>query len=225
MKKFNISRFFGEPGAYSTSKSITFNGSNFVMEVRKNGYEYRPMETKWYNSPRFRMFILAIFEIIFYILTRRPLYNNWYISSLFVIIAILSLFIYTNMFNDSKNLRMNHGAEHKVINAFINRDLENADKYSRFSEDCGSNIYSTLAILVFISPIIKFPITIFFIYMIIYNNLKPLRIIAFNTVGKFVQKFTTAEPTEEILKNAKDGFKKLLYIEVEKMIKDSTYEL
>ena len=218
MKKFNI---FGDSGASSTSKSITFTGLNFEMEVGKDGYEYRPRKSKLYNNRYIRIFIFAILEIIFYIVTRRPIYDNWYMSTLFLVFVTV-LFIYTYMFNDS--LRMNHGAEHKVINAFLNHDLENAEKHSRFSDDCGSNIYSMLVIFIFISPIIKFPVTIFLIYIVIYNNLKPLRITVFNTIGKFVQRFTTAEPTEEIMKSTKDGFEKLLYIEVEKMIKDSMYK-
>lgn len=221
MKKFNIPRFFGDAGAFSTSKSVTFVGSNFEMEVNKNGYECRPVTPKWYNNTYIRIFILAIFEIIFYITTKRSIYNNWFMSLSFLALFILSLCIYGYIFNNFKNLRMNHGAEHKVINAFINHDLENVDKYSRFSDDCGSNIYSVFVILLAISPIIRFPVTIFLIFMIIYNDLRPVRMATFNTIGKFVQKFTTAEPTEEILKSTKVGFEKLIYFEVEKVIKDS----
>jgi len=111
-----------------------------------------------------------------------------------------------------------------VINAFLNHDLENVDKYSRFSDDCGSNIYSIFIILLAMSPIIRFPVTIFLVYMIIYNNLIQVRMATFNTIGKFVQKFTTAEPTEEILKNTKAGFERLIYFEVKKIIKDSIPE-
>jgi len=221
MKKINILRLFGDAGAFSTSKSITFVGANFEMEVSKNGYECRPRTSKWYNNTYLRIFILAIFEIIFYIITKRLIYNNWFMSLSFLALFILSLSIYGYIFNNFKNLRMNHGAEHKVINAFLNHDLENVDRYSRFSDDCGSNIYSIFVILLTMSPIVRFPVTIFLVYMIIYNNLRPVRMITFNTIGKFVQKFTTAEPTEDILKNTKYGFEILIYTEIKKVIKDT----
>lgn len=213
MKKFNISRIFGDAGAFSTSNSITFNGSKFIMKISKNGYDCRSRDPKWYDSTYTRISILAMFEIIFYVSTGEAIYGDWHIIILFLMLALLSLLAYIYIFNDSKTLRMNHGAEHKVLNAFLNRDLRNADKYSRFSDTCGGNIFPMAMIFVLISPIIKLPVTIFLIYMVIYNNLKPVKKIIFNTIGKFVQKFTTAEPTKEILDNTKNGFEKLIYIE------------
>jgi uncharacterized protein YqhQ len=213
MKKIDISRFFGDAAAFSTSKSITFNGPKFVMEVSKNGYDCRSREPKWYDNTYIRISILAIFEINFYVTTGEAIYEDWRIIILFLSLVLLSLFAYTYIFNDSKTLRMNHGAEHKILNAFLNHDLRNVDKYSRFSDNCGGNIFPMAMIFVLISPIIKLPMTVFLIYMIIYNNLKPVKRIVFNTIGKFIQKFTTAEPTKEILDNTKKGFEKLIYIE------------
>ena len=160
--------------------------------------------------------ILAIFEIIFYIITGRPLENPIIVLMIFIPIFLVHAYV----FNDNKKLRMNHGAEHKVMNAFLDNDLKNVDKYSRFSDGCGSNIFSILVILIVLSPIIKFPSTIFIIYAIIYNNLESVRRISFYAYGKFVQKFTTAEPTKEILENAKEGFEKLIVAELIKMSDD-----
>lgn len=229
MKKINIQKFisnyFGESCAFSTSKSVTFNGPNFQMEVRKDGHECRSRKSKpkWYHSQYLTVSILVICEIIFYIITGRVIYDSWYFPML-VAVIILLLSVYTYIFSDYKLLRMNHGAEHKVINAFMRDDLKNVDKYSRFSEVCGGNIYSILLILMLMSPMIGFPFSIFLIYMIIYDNLKPVRIIFFNTIGKAVQHFTTAEPTKEILENTRMGFRKLLYVEVEKILKDAIEE-
>ena len=219
MKKFGIFRFFDDAGAVSTSKSITFTGLNYVMEVSKDGYNCRPRESKRYNNAYIPFFILSIFEIVLYVRTGKLIYDNWYIS-LFLIFFILSLLTYNHLFHESKNLRMNHGAEHKVLNAFLNHDLGNVDKYSRFSDSCGGNIFPMAMILVLISPIIKLPVTMFLIYMIMYNNMTSVKKIIFSTMGKFVQKFTTAEPTKEILDNTKKGFEKLICIEAEKMIED-----
>ena len=221
MKKFSIYRFFDDASAVSTSKSVTFTGINFMMEVNKDGYNCIRRESKWYNNTYIPFFILAILEIVLYAITGRLIYDNWYISPLFLIFSILSLLAYNHLFRDSKNLRMNHGAEHKVLNAFMNHDLENADKYSIFSDRCGCNIFPMVVILVAMAPIIKFPISIFLIYIIVYTKVKPLRTIIFNTLGKFVQKYTTEEPTKEILENTKNGLKKLIYIEAEKMIRDA----
>lgn len=221
MKKFGIYRFFDDAGAVSTSKSITFTGLNYVMEVSKDGYNCRPRESKRYNSTYIPFLILAIFEIVLYVRTGKLIYDNWYMTPFFLIFFILSLIIYRHTFKDSISLRMNHGAEHKVLNAFMNHDLENVDKYSRFSDRCGGNIFPMAAILISISPIIKFPISIFLIYLVVYERVKPVRRIIFGTMGKFIQKYTTAEPTKEILENTKNGFKKLIYIEVEKMVKDA----
>lgn len=223
MKKINVSKFIskfsGESGAFSTSKSVTFNGLNFQMEVRKDGYDCRPLESKWYNNMYLRFSIFAIFEIILYITTGRTVYGGWYLSTVLVILVLLIL-LYMYMFRNSKNLRMNHGAEHKVIGAFKNHDLKNAEKYSRFSDGCGGNIFSMMIILVLMSPIIRFPFTIFLIYVVIYTNVKPVRWIFFNTIGKTTQRLTTAEPTKEILENTKIGFEKLMYAETKKIIGD-----
>ena len=40
-----------------------------------------------------------------------------------------------------KTFRMNHGAEHKVLNAHSHGDLENVHKYSTLSSRCGSNLF------------------------------------------------------------------------------------
>ena len=42
--------------------------------------------------------------------------------------------------------------------------------------------------------------------------------ISFYAYGKFVQKFTTAEPTKEILENTKEGFEKLITAEAIKTL-------
>ena len=75
-------------------KSITFTGLNFEMEVGKDGYKCTPRESKLYNNRYVRLSILAIFEIIFYIITRRPIYNNWFVSILFLILFITTLLAY-----------------------------------------------------------------------------------------------------------------------------------
>ena len=214
MKKLNISMLLGDSGGHSTSKSITFAGINFEIQVNKNGYDCKPR--KWYNNLYVIISILAIFEIIFYTITGRPLENPIIALMIFIPIFLIDSYV----FNDNKKLRMNHGAEHKVINAFLHHDLKNVDKYSRFSDGCGGNIFPMLFILIVLSPIIKFPSTIFIIYSIIYNNLESVRRISFYTYGKFVQKFTTAEPTKEILENAKEGFEKLITAELIKMFDD-----
>ena len=227
MKKINFPKFISKlipkfpinSGAFSTSKSVTFNGLNFQVEVGKDGYKCRPLESKWYNSLYFRLCIFASFEMIVYMTTGRTVYGGWYFSMGFITIALLVI-IYMYMFKDSKNLRMNHGAEHKVIRAFMNRDLKNAEKYSRFSDRCGGNIFSMMILLISLSPIVKLPITVFLICVVIYSNLKPARWIIFNTIGKTIQYLTTEEPTKEILENTKSGFEKLIYEETKKIIED-----
>lgn len=223
MKKIDISKFISKyatsAGAFSTPESVTFNGSNFQMEVRKDGYDCRPIESKWYNNIYLRLSAIAICEIMLYILAGRTVYDDWYLSTGLVALFLLVL-IYMHAFGDSKNLRMNHGAEHKVIGAFKNHDLKNADKYSRFSDRCGGNIVSMMIILMLVSPIIKFPFTIFLIYVTVYMNIKSVRWIFFNTIGMTIQYLTTAEPTKEILENTKNGFEKLVCVERKKFIED-----
>lgn len=229
MKKINISKFItklsGDAGAVSTSKSVTFNGLNFQMEVSKDGYDCRPRESKskWYKNTYLIYYIFAIYETISYIITGKAIYGSWYFSIILLVLFLLILLV-TYFFNDSQNLRMNHGAEHKVLSAFLNHDLKNVDKYSRFSDGCGGNIYSMMVILMLISPIVKFPFVIFLIYVAIYNNIKPVRMIFFNSIGKMVQYFTTAEPTKEILDNVKMGFEKLILAETIKILEDMLKE-
>lgn len=232
--KINLTKIFGgDSGAASTSRSVTFTGLNYEIEISKDRYDCRPFRSKWYNNSYFRFFIFAIIETTFYIRTGEPLFSKT--ANFFLIVVLTSLFIlYYIIFSiskilkmnskipkmNSKILRMNHGAEHKILNAFENYDLKNADKYSRFSDGCGSNIFSVLIILVSISSIVKFPFTIFLIYYTLYMKLSPVKYIFFNTIGKAVQRLTTLEPTKEILDNTRKGFETLLYTEIEKIFKD-----
>ena len=47
--KLNMSTLFGDTGAQSTSKSITFTGTNYEIRISKNGYDLKPRKSKWYN--------------------------------------------------------------------------------------------------------------------------------------------------------------------------------
>ncbi len=206
---------FGHGGAISTSKSITFTGLNYEVEIKKDRYYYKDFQQKWYHNFYLKFVIFAVAEIIFYYKTGLSILNpRFFIFA--PIITILILFSYTCVFSDSKSLRMNHGAEHKVLNAFLNNDLENADKYSRFSNGCGSNTSLIIIISIFLSPIIKLPFTFLLISLILYDCSHSVRYIFFNSIGKVSQYFLTLEPTKEVLDHARKGFENLIQMEIEK---------
>jgi uncharacterized protein YqhQ len=129
---------------------------------------------------------------------------------------------------DVRTLYQYHGAEHKVINAHENKDLENAKKYSTLHPRCGT---SFLVLVVFISIIVYIIIPMNFtlwIKLLLRLALLPViagiayeliklsgkhrknkLLLAFISPGLLLQKITTKEPTEKQLEVSMAAFNAL----------------
>jgi len=176
--------------------------------------------------------VLAIFLFKFVpLLTAQWLdFGNSFLFNLsegIVKIIILVGYIWIiSLLPDVKTLYQYHGAEHKVINAYENKDLENAKKYSTLHPRCGT---SFLILVVFLSIIVYILIPLnysLWIKLLIRLALLPLiagisyELIRFSgkhrknkilfaliSPGLLLQKITTKEPSEKQLEVSMAAFK------------------
>lgn len=143
-------------------------------------------------------------------------YFNYYTSKyLWPIIIIGLLLVVLNFKKIIQTLRF-HGAEHKVINCFIENgyvDLYSAKKASRFNKRCGSNIVSVFIILYI--PILILDINSILLTLVIF--LLAIQIVKFFISRDFawekhvqlLQWLTVQEPGEDQLRLAVNTFKHL----------------
>jgi uncharacterized protein YqhQ len=111
------------------------------------------------------------------------------------------------------NLRMNHGAEHKVIDAYHNGKIEDAQKFKRFSMGCGSYLVIPIIIIILLGGWLSYPFTICLLYYTGYMHVRQIRYVLYRTIGMPIQYMVTKEPTSEILNAAEEGLSKLIYEE------------
>ena len=155
--------------------------------------------------------ILVIFTII-ELLGKAPL-HIWYIFRPIIVIFFIVTFIFLYKYHGIESfnhLRMNHGAEHKVIDAYRNRNIDNIENTNRILKGCGSNIMVPILVMISLGDWISYPFTLSLIYYVAYMYVKPVRNILFKVIGKPVQYLTTKEPTPDIIDAVKIGFFKLI---------------
>lgn len=104
-----------------------------------------------------------------------------------------------------------HGAEHKVIAAAENNDVDMARAYSPIHPRCGTNLllpYVLLTIVISRSffPMFGVPMAISYMAM---KHAPPVQRV-FGAAGGILQKITTTEPTERELNNAIRGMRALM---------------
>lgn len=209
-------------GQSSTNK-IIFKGNKYELEVETNPFritkqvvvadEYG-LITRTISNPYFYFIMLSVGEMVTYFLTGKILFRNTSYVILGAIVGIIILSLVSKKFHMLlKQTAQNHGAEHKVIMAYENKDLENAEKYNRFTEGCGSNLITGVCLILGIWSIIRFPGTVSLIFVFLYITSKSFRSIWFNLIGKPIQHIITAEPSPEILDSARKGLQKLIELE------------
>lgn len=157
-----------------------------------------------------------IFGIVVILLTLST-YTVWITRVILILEAILSLSGFIGIIligkrnRHGENFRRLHGAEHTVVNAYekLGRipTVEEASKFSRFNNNCGTNYYSSHFITVIVLVIMSFNLTswyrviAFFTIIFISNALVKLGV--FN----FTQFITTQNPKKEELEVAIEGIK------------------
>ena len=204
---------------------------NLVLQVGNAGPEF----TSSYDSKEKTS---SLSTIIFYclfmlIILGLPILLSAFFSIKYrtlvqVIILLVEILIYAIMLKSTDeldNLFMYHGAEHKVVNAFENDNiqgltLENIKKQSRFHKRCGGNFvtyFMILTIICFLIPIDNLAVKYISLICISLLNVgiayeivvitsllpKPLDVLAYP--GCLIQLFTTKEPTDDMLELARYG--------------------
>mgnify|MGYP001559298015 CR=1 FL=1 len=141
--------------------------------------------------------------------------------------AILFLYLYLISFMpDVKRVFQYHGAEHKVVNAYENNDLRNAQKYSRIHVRCGTSfiffvLFVSIIVYIFlpidVSFLAKYGLRILLLpfiagisYELIKLSPKIEKNIFFKIIlspGLLLQQMTTREPTNDQIEVAKAALK------------------
>lgn len=171
--------------------------------------------------------------IITNFLTKLYSLNNFTISILEGIIRIIIFLIYiflTAQVKDVKRVFMYHGAEHKTINCFENKEeltVENVKKHSRLHKRCGT---SFLILVMIISMLFFMLVTTNNIWLRILSRVIFVPLIAgisyevIRLAGKYdnffinliskpgllLQKITTQEPTDDMIEVAICSLKGIL---------------
>ncbi|MGC8903035.1 MAG: DUF1385 domain-containing protein [Fervidobacterium sp.] len=153
--------------------------------------------------------------------------SNEFLFSLidgFIRLGVFLLYVYIiSLFKDVKEVFKYHGAEHKAVHTFENREeltIENARKYSTIHPRCGTNfvmIFLVIAILIhslfgifgplnmlsrIILRILVLPVVAGISYELLrlFDRYPRLRILS--TPGLLLQKLTTAQPDDSQLEVA-----------------------
>jgi len=104
-----------------------------------------------------------------------------------------------------------HGAEHKVIAAAENGEVDLAKVYSPIHPRCGTNLFPLYFILVVASSLLFYPLfgaAMGMSYMVMRRTSPIQRM--FEVIGGVFQRLTTTEPTDRELNNAILGMRALL---------------
>lgn len=229
-------------GGFAHINGVTFFGDTFkVKTILKNNQ--RKLKINWILTPRwlkrlekFKLFkflsilhyqwmvfdikmkCLILFTILFYSLegilqipsTLSTEVNKWY----FIIPSIFMVLLFGRKI--ARLLRY-HGAEHKVINCYINHGIiteELVTSSSRFNKRCGTNLVSVFIILyslMFLLEIDSLLITLLLFVMAIFINrrLIQLKNRKWDKYINFFQRITVWEPRCEEIQTAIIGFNKL----------------
>ena len=145
------------------------------------------------------------------------------------IIILIGYIYFISLMPDVKRVFQYHGAEHKVVNAYEHKDLENANKYSRIHVRCGTSFILfvlALSILVYLFIPLDYNFTIKLLirlallpliagiaYEIIKISSKYDQKLWFKIIispGLFLQKLTTKEPNERQLEVAMTSLKAVI---------------
>lgn len=176
------------------------------------------------------IFILVVFSlpfaILFYILWNlNPIYG----SQTFLIVnslLLLGLFlVFTNRKGkQEKNLYKFHSAEHMVLNAYRKLErvpsLEEIRQYSRFSNSCGTNL-TTHTIISYITMFAcSFIPNALYMLIGVISGQVIICILTNHGFLNFLQKFTTAPPTDKELSVAIAGMN--VWLENEKKEKEKS---
>jgi uncharacterized protein YqhQ len=142
-----------------------------------------------------------------------------------ILVGYISLI---SLMPDVKKVFQYHGAEHKVVNAWENNDVDNAHKYSTIHVRCGTSFILfvlTLSIVVYlflptdVSLISKYGLRILLLPIIAGIGYEIIKLSpkyeknpffkAIITPGLWLQKLTTREPTEDQLEVAKSALNRV----------------
>lgn len=143
-------------------------------------------------------------------------YFHYYGDKFIPVTAIIVLA--TLMINHKKIIQMlrYHGAEHKVINCFIDKgyvDLYSVKEASRFNKRCGSNVASIFVLLYMPFLLLSIDsITITFVVFLIAIQITRILVEKNYSWDKYIQILqwiTVLEPTEEQMKVAVATFNQL----------------
>ena len=209
-------------GGLSSSNSVSFFLKKSGRGIEAIRQEDSTIVTREVNSVKQWKLIMSLLKIVF-------------ISSLFKEISFLlnlprwlyhvPTFIFTGLFLigillvlSNHEMRMYHGAEHKLAHWYskknLGNDIEIIKKCSRIHSHCGSNLLATIVTFQFISsiclnlfnihiPEIMTAILPFYVY----------KIFPFNFLGMFTQMITTATPTTDHIVVAIQALATLIKIE------------
>lgn len=203
-------------------------------EIKTETVKKSSVPTKWINIKHPLFFyvngLMSVF--ILYILPFikgykiNPMIRNGDLSSNYylVSVALLSILLivqvlFTTIINDPKrNLRRNHGAEHKVFTAFRKTNkiptINKAKQYSRICNVCGATIISALitgqliGYFLYINYGFMIAEKVLFFVPIILHGIFP-----FNFFGKVVQFITTNEPNDDNIELAIEALTALMHAE------------
>lgn len=214
-------------GGASDHKGITFSSDNYRVEIktfpRVEIGDVKPLGKGKDSKIRTRFLALLIILSLGEILHKDiPLQIGNMISGIsfifriIIVIFLIGLIILVVKRSGIKgfgDLRTNHGAEHKVIEAYNNGKIENAQKFERFSRGCGSYLVIPIIMIIILGDWIFYPFTICLLYYVGYMYLRPVRDIMFIMIGMPLQYLVTKEPVPEILNATKEGLSKLIYEE------------
>ncbi len=126
---------------------------------------------------------------------------NFYLFPVLIYAILQFICILFVVIKGGKKLRKNHGAEHKVFNAYrkLKRvpTIKEAQRFSRICKTCGGTIPSAMIIaqiigfIVYIHFGIVIPEKVLYIVPLFIHGFFP-----FNILGKLLQLLTTAEPDD-----------------------------
>jgi uncharacterized protein YqhQ len=226
-------------GGASNQEEIIFSSNNYYIKVRtypkievgevellKKGEVSKVGIIFWIF-----LIIISIGEILHKYI---PLQIGNLISELSYIFRVLTTIVlivaFASIFKDYgikgfNNLRINHGAEHKVIRAYKDGKIEDAQKFERFSISCGSYLWVPIIAIIILGKWTFYSFTICLLYYAGYMYVKQIRYVLFKTIGIPIQYIVTKEPVPEILDAAKQGLSKLIYEEEIRDVAKWTEEL
>ena len=195
---------------FSRNDRITFSNEKFSVTaiLKPNGkIEYEKKDSEKLSLLSIFYIIIGFFELYLpHFLKSTLIIPNLSSNKKLIILYLLPSFIYFLLTllsvlctHSDKKLIKNHGAEHKVFNAYkhLKRipSIEEAKKFSRIIFYCSSNLYPAL----FLCQIIGYIVYMYKGYIIpeillfIVPYIKP----GLFTLGYLVQYFTTQEPDDD----------------------------